>query len=1017
MKSNYLLLYFLLLSAFGFSQNYDIGGQVKESGSGLPLPGVSVQVKNSVIGTSTDLDGNFALKNLPSGAVVVFSYIGFKSYEYKVDSSNNSVSVSLAEDSKSLDEVIVIGYGTQKKREVTGSVSTVDAKTLEILKPIKVEQALQGTVAGVVVTGQSGAPGAGLDIRIRGVATNGQNGPTAIIDGYVGELGLLNPNDIETITVLKDAQAAIYGTIGANGIILITTKKGRKNSKPVLNYNVYSGFQETTRSLPVLNATEYALLANEAYANGGFAIPFPNVSGFGKGTDWQKEVFSKGVPIINHDINITGGSEKISYAISGSHLDQEGIVGGSKSGFLRNTARLSLNADITDRFKVNTNVIYTYFNRKTLLENTMGSVLFNALNIPSYVTPYDANGDFSLAPFTAGYGTEIINPIAQMANTFNDYNYKKINGTFGFEYKVIDGLTVNSRIGFNTSNSESRSFAKIVDYGGDKIFNNKVESRVTQGAVNDNNYSFDAYIEYKKSIVENHNFTVTLGNTIFKEWGNNLSATGFNVPYNSWEYADLSLAIGPSDQIVNFSGSYDQRRLSYFGRLQYDYKGKYLFSALMRRDASTKFGPENRVAYFPSFTAGWVISDEDFFKSDSKFIDFLKFRISYGTLGNDQIPNFSYISILSGEATYVFDNSMVNGTAVGAISNPNVKWEESKKFDVGFDMNFFNNKVSFVTDYFIDVRKDLLIPGIPITGTSGIAAPGSGAPTINAGTVKNYGLEMAVGYRDKISQNFNFDLNYNVTFVKNKVLEVNNGTGFLAAGLFGESTVASRMEVGHELGYFYGYQTNGIFQNQAEIDASPSQTALGATPSPGDLRFVDVNGDGVVNTDDRTKLGDPIPAVTMGFNLQMNYKNFDFGAFTYASIGNDMVRNYERNTPLGNKMNYHLDRWTGEGTSNSVPKVTTAPSSNNLFSDFYVEDASFIRIQNIQLGYTIKNSLFDKAGITKARIYAGVNNVYTFTKYSGYDPGASSGAPIGGGIDSGFYPIPRTYMFGANINF
>ena len=1013
MKSNYLLIYFLLISTFGFAQNYDIGGTIKETTTGLPIPGANIQVKNTTKGTASDLDGNFTLSNVSPGSTIVFSYIGFKSFEYTVTSNNLKLAISLTEDTKSLDEVVVIGYGSQKRREVTGAVSTVDSKTLEILKPVKVEQALQGTVSGVNVTSQSGSPGAGLDIRIRGIGTNGTAGPTTIIDGYVGELGLLNPNDIETITVLKDAQAAIYGTIGANGIILITTKKGKKNSKPVISYNVYTGFQETTRKLPTLNATDYALLLNESYSNGGSALPFPNASGLGQGTNWQDKVFSKGVPIINHDISISGGSDKITYSVSGSHLDQEGVVGESKAGFLRNTARISLTADVTDRLKINTNLIYTYFNRKTLNENALGSVLFNALNIPATLTPYDADGNYTLVPKDTGYGTEIINPLAQVENTYNDYNYKKINGTFGLDYKLFNGFTLTSRIGFNSSNSESKNFAKQVDYGG-KIYD-VTRSSVTQGAVNDNSYSFDLYGEYKKTILDDHNITFTLGTTIFKEYGNGLSATGYDVPYNSWEFADISLTKGLSASLNNSSYAYDERRLSYFGRFQYDFKGKYLFSAMLRRDSSTKFGPNNRIAYFPSFTAGWIASDENFYPK-SGLINFLKFRISYGTLGNDQIRNNGYVGSLTGEGTYVFDGAITNGVASGLIPNPNLKWEEAKKFDVGLDMNLFNDKVNIVADYFVDVRKDLLIDAIPVSGIIGAGAPGASSPTINAGTVKNYGVEFAIGYKDKLSKNWSFDVNYNVTFLKNKTTEVRNQTGFLDGGSFSLGGGIARMQADHALGYFYGYKTDGIFQNQAEINAHASQTALGPT-APGDLRYVDINGDGVVNENDKTDIGDPIPSATMGFNLRLNYKNFDFAAYTFASIGNDMVRNYERNVPNANRLNYVLNRWTGEGTSNTVPRVTTGASGNNVFSDYFVEDASYIRIQNIQLGYTLNNTFTEKAGISRLRIYLGVNNLYTFTKYMGYDPGASSGLPIGSGIDYGYYPVPRTYMMGANINF
>ena len=1019
MKSNYLLILFLLLSSFGFAQGYDVGGVVKETGSGLPIPGVNVQVKNSTIGTATDMDGRFSLKGVSSGATLIFSYLGYKNLEYKVVSNNSALSISLQEDSKVLDEVVVIGYGSQKKREVTGAVSVVDSKTLEALKPVKIEQALQGTVSGVNVTTTSGAPGAALDIRIRGIATNGENRPTTIIDGYVGELGLLNPNDVESITVLKDAQAAIYGTIGANGVILITTKSGKKNSKSKISYNTYTGFQETSRTLPMLNATEYALLLNESYANGGNAIPFPNVSGLGKGTNWQNEVFSTSVPIINHDISFSGGSDKITYAVSGSHLDQEGIIGESKSGFLRNTARVSVGADVTDKLKLKTNVIYTYFNRKSLNESGLGSILFNALNTPSTLTPYDANGDFTKVPTNTGLGIEIINPLAQIANTYNDYNFKKVNGNFGLDYKVFKDFTISSSIGFNTSNSESKSFAKQILYWinpSDKVFD-VLRSSVSQSAINDNDYSFDLFGTYTKKIGENHNVVATVGNTIFKQYGNGLFATGFDVPYNSWEFADIALTKGISETVPNGSYNYDERRLSYFARAQYDYKGKYLFSAMIRRDASTKFGPGNKVGYFPSFTAGWVISDEGFFGED-KLINFMKLRGSYGTLGNDQIPNNGYVSQLSGEATYVFDDVLVNGLATGQIPNPNLKWEEARKFDVGLDLKLIQNKVSIVADYFIDTRADLLIPFIPVSGINGTAAPGAGSPTINAGTVRNSGLEFAIDYKNKFSDNFSMSVGYNVTFLKNEVLAVNNGIGYIEGGSFGVGQQApSRMEVGQPIGYFYGYKTDGIFQNQSEVDAHPSQLSLGAEASPGDLRFVDVNGDGILNSNDRTNIGDPIPDATMGFNLQMNYKNFDFAVYTFASVGNDMVRNYERNLTDVNRLNYVLDRWTGEGSTNTTPRVTTSATGNSTFSSYFVEDASYLRIQNMQLGYSINSKFSEKAGITKLRLYAGVNNLYTFTKYKGFDPGASNGAPIGGGIDYGFYPIPRTYLLGLNINF
>ena len=1012
MKQKVTLIYLLLFSVFAFSQQIKVTGTIKDN-SGYPLPGVNIVEDGTQNGVTSDFDGKFSI-SANKGSKLTFTYVGFKTQTITVDKSVN-LDLVLTDDVAKLDEIVAIGYGSQTKKEVTGAVSVISAKTIEDLKPIKVEQALQGTVSGVNVTSSSGAPGAGINIRIRGIATNGANGPTAIIDGYVGDISLLNPNDIESITVLKDAQAAIYGVIGANGIVLVTTKQGRKNQKPKVSYNTYSGFQSANRQLSMLNATEYALLLNEAYANGGQAIPFPNVTGLGEGTDWQKEVLQKGAPIINHDFSISGGSEKTTYSISGSHIDQDGIVGLNKSGFLRNTARIGLGVDLSDKLKLSSNAIYTQFDRQNLNEGGLGSVLFNALNAPTTLKPYDANGEYTLIPSSPGFGIEVINPLAQIENTYNSYNYKKLNGTVGLEYNVFDYLKVKTQMGFNTSNSKGKSFNKEISYGG-KVFD-VAQSSVNQNTVNDNNYSFDTFIEYDRSLNNTHNFNLTLGQSVFKEWGNGLFATGYDVPNNSWDFADIGLTTGALEVKQNGSYAYDERRLSYFGRLQYDFKKKYLFSTMLRKDASTKFGPNNASAVFPSFTSGWVVSDENFLK-DSEKINFFKLRASYGLLGNDQIGNNGYVGQLNGEGEYVFGDALNIGIAQGILPNPDLRWEQSEKIDIGADFKLFNNNLSFTTDYFINTRKDLLIRNIPVSGITGIAAPGAGAPTINAGTVRNSGWEFDISYRNKETSNFKYSLNYNVTLLQNKVLEVNNQTGFIEGGSFGVGQPApARMQEGFALGYFYGYKTDGIFQNDAEVAAHPSQLALGAEATPGDIRFVDVNGDGVINSDDRTDLGSAIPAATMGFNIQLEYKNFDFSAYSFASVGNEMVRNYERNLSDLNKLSYTLDRWTGEGTSNTVPKVTTAATSNGVFSDYFVEDASFIRLQTVQLGYSLNSKFLEKLKIQKIRMYAMANNLVTLTKYRGFDPAASSGDPIGGGIDYGFYPQARTLILGLNVNF
>jgi len=436
---------------------------------------------------------------------------------------------------------------------------------------------------------------------------------------------------------------------------------------------------------------------------------------------------------------------------------------------------------------------------------------------------------------------------------------------------------------------------------------------------------------------------------------------------------------------------------------------------MLRRDASTKFGPENRVGYFPSVTAGWVLSDEEFFVPDGNW-NFAKFRLSYGVLGNDQIVNNGYIGTLSGEATYVFDGSLVNGTAIGALPNPALQWEEAKKFNAGLDFGFFDYKLNVTADYFINTRDNLLISNIPVSGITGTSAPGAASPTVNAGSVRNQGLELSVGYQKRFDNELKINFSYNIATLDNEVLEVNNGTGFIEGGAFGVGQLApSRMEVGQPIGYFFGYVADGIFQNASEVEVHPSQIALGAEAQPGDIRYLDLNGDGVIDPNDRTNIGNPIPDYTMGLNLSFEYHGFDALVYTFASIGNDMVRNYERALSDVNRLDYYLNRWRGEGTSSEVPRVTTAATSNLVFSDFYVEDASFVRLQNIQLGYTLPLS-FSANKNASLRIYASINNLLTFSGYRGFDPGASSGAPIGSGIDFGFYPIPRIYMIGANLN-
>lgn len=1006
MKIKCLSLLALVFSMAIYGQNLDVSGTVTEASTGQPLPGVNVILKNTSIGTSTDFDGNFTLSNVPTNSVVVISYLGFLTQEITIV-NNQALNIMLQEDTQSLEEVVVIGYGTQTRKEITGAVSVVSSEMVESLKPTRIEQALQGQVAGVNIVSNGGSPGAASTISIRGISTNGQNQPLILVDGTVVEdLSVINPNDIETINILKDATAGIYGVRAANGVILITTKSGRKNMPLSVEYNAYGGVQETTRKLPMLNATEYALLLNEAFVANGDNLPFPNAANLGQGTNWQNEVFEN-APIFNNAITIKGGGEKSTYAYGSSFLTQDGIVGGNKANFTRLTKRLSYSLDFLENFKLTSGVTWTHTTRRALPETGIGSVLFNALNMAPTIGPNGA---------AENLGFEVVNPTKQINNTFNRALVDKINGNINLSYDFLDHFTAQASYQFNFSTVNQKTFLPIVDYGNqgtvDKVFDIE-RSRVADNRSFFRDYTFDAFVKYENKFNDVHNLNVLLGTSVFKTAGSFNSFEGFDILNNFVGNANIEDATDVRNLNDDRNTSFDSRLLSYFTRVQYDYKGRYLLSAVVRRDGSSNFGPANKFGYFPSGSVGWIASDEEFLQN-SKFLDFLKFRGSYGIVGNDRIRPFGFVSVLDGVGIYPFDNVDQVGIAAGALANPEIRWEQQKTLDIGVDMRFLNNKVDITMDYY-NRRTDDLLVAPQVSGILGASAPGAGSPTINAGSVENKGFEFAIGYSDQLGENASFSIKYNIATLDNNVISVSQDGGFIPGGAFGIGQDApSRMEAGQPIGYFRGFRTNGIFQNQAQIDSSPT---LNSNTQPGDLIFVDINNDGVINDDDRTNIGDPIPSATMGLNITFDYGNFDFGAYAFASVGNDIVRNYERNLPRTNRPTQYLNRWTGEGSTNSFPRVTTGATNNTLFSDFYVEDGSFVRLQNLQLGYSIAQQTIEKWGISKLRIYVSASNLVTLTKYSGYDPTASTGEPIGGGIDYGFYPNPRTYLLGMNLKF
>lgn len=1030
----YLALFASLFSIFINAQEVNVSGTVFDAESGELLPGASIVVSGTNIGTTTDFDGNFSLDNIPINNQIVVSYLGYNDYTTNIETST-TLSIGLELASSKLDEIVVIGYGTQKKKEVTGAVTVIGSESIQKLNPTRVEQALQGQVSGVNITSGSGSPGSGLNIRIRGISTNGDNRPLILVDGNVIEdLSVINPNDIESINVIKDATAGIYGVRAANGVILIATTKGSRNRELTLNLDTSFGIQTTSRFMDLMPTNQYALYTNEI-AGYTAVSPFRN-------TDWQEKVFEF-APIATVNVSGSGGSSKSQYSSSISYLYQDGIIGLSKSNFSRLTARLNYKYQVLDNLSFDGSVFYTRSTKNNLPEGGIGSVLYSAINMDpnmSVKSGSDYNEISNPKSYTYANSVsafELINPLAQIEHTHNTTLVDKISSSIGFDYSPLDNLTISSKFQINHADVRYDIFQPIVNYGRNKSAN-RTKNRVTDHGDVYDDYTWDNYLTYDNQFGEKHNLKVLLGTSIFQTEGYFYGFQGDELINNLNDVGSASIAnlvpenVFPrfnDDDISKGANQFDTRLASVFTRVQYNYDNKYLLSAVVRRDGSSNFSPDNKFGVFPSGSIGWNVSEEDFF--NSSIISSLKLRASYGVIGNDRIPGFVYVSVLDGEAVYpnnteTTEDDLPRGIAEGQLSNPSVVWEKQKTANAGLDISLFSSKLNLSLDAYQRETEDLLVTP-QASGLLGVAAPGSAPPTVNAGTVSNKGIELSLSYNDNLSDDLDMNIGFNISTIDNEVLFVASENGFEQGGGWGVGLgiIPSRMEAGYPIGYFYGYKTNGIYQNQSEIDALDAlafdkdgeSIDYHKDAEVGDLKFVDINGDGFISDLDKTYIGDPIPDFTMGFNLGFNYKNFDFKTSAYASIGNDMVRDYERQAAGANRGTYMYDRWLGEGTSNTVPQASGGSSINHAnFSDFYVEDASYLRIQNIQLGYKMNDRLTNKLGVDSVRMYISANNVFTFTNYYGFDPSASGDDPIGAGIDKGFYPVSRTFLFGLNVN-
>lgn len=1063
------LLSFTLASVH--AQNIPVKGTVVSGSDNEPLPGVNVVVKgNSSNGTITGLDGEFTLSSVPTNAVLTISYIGYKTQEVSVR-GQRQVKVVLQEDSETLDEVVVVGYGVQKKSVVTAAIAKISADDLVGKSPVRMDNALKGLAAGVNVTSASGQPGDSPRVRVRGTGTYNNSDPLYIVDGMPigGGLDFVNPNDIESIEVLKDAASgAIYGARAANGVILVTTKKG-KVGKANIGYNFSYGWQSAWKKRDVTSATDYAILQNEKSVNGGgapiYADPYHlkdimdnEIKGFG--TDWQDLVFNDNAPVVNHDVSISGASDKVNYYLSLGYFTQDGIVGGNygQSNYDRLTIRSNTQYNLIDASKersflnkldLGVNIAYMRTHSTGISTNSeYGSALGSALALSPILTPIltgdaanamidfysayqlprDKNGNPYTVPGYRGSYQEMNNPLAMMTLNPTRYWSHKFVPKFSIDLQLWDNLkyhfNYSADMGFWGNDGATKTLYYLS--GNNNTIHTSASASKEQGVT----WQLENTLTYDKTIGK-HSFGVVLGQSALKSKGDYLNGSRWNLvnpdkPSIDYATGNIEYVKDKDGKIIgatvqhNVSGAprIEHRMSSFFARLNYNYAERYMFQATVRRDGSSRFGSNHVYGTFPSASVGWNVMNEEFMSDTRNWLSNLKLRASWGKNGNDNIGDFGYTSLTAMGNNVLFGKDAVkfNGSKAERLANPDLKWEESEQTDLGIDLGFFNNALTFSADYYIKKTNGMIL-NMPIP-----SYVGENKPFGNVGDMENKGFEFELGYKWNVAD-AHFAVKGNATYLKNKLKNLGNISGYLdfdaIQGLSGGGTRGSN---GQPFPYFFGYKTAGVFQNMDEVRAYVNKDGKMIMPNavPGDTRFVDVNGDGQISSDDRTNIGNGTPDWTFGLNINADWKGFDFNVFFQGVSGADILdATYRSDISSANYPSWMLGRWTGEGTSYKYPRLVNGDATNWLVSDLYVCDGSYLRLKNITLGYTLPKNLTRKLTIERLRFYVQAENLITWTKYWGFDPEIASG-PTGIkslGIDRGVYPQARTYTVGVNVTF
>jgi TonB-linked SusC/RagA family outer membrane protein len=987
-----------------------------------PLPGVTVLVRGTTIGSTTDADGRFALR-APEGSTLLFSFIGYVGQPVLVTSANASnVSVTMREDTQKLNEVVVVGYGTQERGSVTGAISSANGAELARQPVPDVTQALQGKVSGVTITSNGGTPGgaAGTSVRIRGITSAGNNNPLYVVDGFPlpdsgdNQLSAISPDDIETIDVLKDASAtAIYGVRAANGVVIITTKHGKAGQSSV-NVNAYAGVQTVARRLSLLNAEQYAVINNENRVAAGKPIVVDRLrdpAALGAGTDWQDLVFRR-AKIQNYSLGVTGGSEKANYALSASYFQQDGIVIGSN--FERYTLRANGEVKLGRLLKVGNNIQLTHLSDRQIASNGGGNgneygTIQQLIRIPATIQPYRSDG-FYYEPTGSTDNFIEENPLASSQRNDQRFTRNRILTTFYAELEPLKGLRFRTNVGADLNFENFNSFSPSPP-----PFPGVTSRYATAGASATSAYAPSYLIEntatYDKLIADKHQVTFLLGQ----------SAQEFNrstVEANRTGYLRNDLRVinaGPINTLLSNAGTIDspQHLASYFGRLNYEFSGKYLFSAVARYDGSSVFPPGEKFGFFPGASVGWRISEEDFLKGNSA-ISNLKIRAGYGKVGNPlNAGRYAYLYSINFGITYPFgpDGTINTGGAPTRLANANLRWENNNQANVGVDLGFLDNRIEASIDLYNRSSPNLIAP-VPVSYASGTYE----TVNTNAASAYNRGIDFSLNTRNFIGSNggFNWSTSITVSAFKTKLESLGQGVPYNGNGtLAGDAIV--RYDAGQPFGSFYGYVADGLFQTADDVTKAAKQENGTA---PGDIRFKDINGDGVITAADRTFIGKPNPNFTFGITNTLNYKGFDLSFFINGAQGNKI---YNQNRYLLESALYGsfsggtvvLNRWTGPGTSNDIPRaIDSDPNRNLRVSSHFVEDGSFVRLKNVTFGYTLPQSLLSRLSSKQIRLYVTGQNLLTLTHYTGFDPEVSAS-----GVDLGIYPQARVFTGGVNIGF